>query len=82
MRADVAVNDAERSVVLIGAVVGVAEPPADLGDHVNHHVDRQLFAGAVRALDQPAQRLAMDVLEGNVVARLDLAEVEDSAMFS
>ena len=45
---------------------------------MNHHVDRQLFAGAVGALDQPAQRLAMDVLEGDVVARLDLAEVDDA----
>ncbi len=76
MRRHVAVHDAERRAVGAALVVRVAEPARRLRDDVRGDGHRHAAAAPGRRLAQPAEVDAVDQLHRQVVAAVDLAEVE------
>ena len=78
LRRDVAVDEVQLAALRVALVVRVVEPLADLHDDEAGLRDRhRLAALAAQRSKMRAQVLAVDVLERDEVAVVDLAEVED-----
>jgi len=77
LRADVAVDEVELAAGLVALVVRVVEALADLHDDEAGLRHRHRLALGAAAIEDRAQVAAVDVLERDVVAAIDDAEVED-----
>ncbi len=71
-------DDVERLSLRVLAVVGIGQAVGDFGNQVDRNLDRDLLATRGAAIDQRAQRHAVDVLERDVVARGCLSEIQDA----
>jgi hypothetical protein len=77
LRGDVAVDDAHGGAVAVHLVVRVVEPGGGVGDDADGVAQREEVADGEAALGDLAQVLAVDVLHGDEVLAVALAQVED-----
>jgi hypothetical protein len=77
VRVDVAVDDVHRATADVARLMGVAEALAELDREVDDVREREDPPLGAQLVDDVAQRLAADVLHGDVVVAVDLAHLVD-----
>ena len=77
LRGHVAVDERQLAPGLVALVVRVVEALAHLHDHEARLRDGHRLAAVAAAVEDAAEVTAVDVLEGDVVAGVDDAEIED-----